>query len=148
MEKQNQTFEMKAKITEVLGEALLVLLNSNAHRLNFFISDIEWLLLAPITKEQFRLYKDAEGKPVGLILWAFVNEEVNKRLELGIGKLAFNEWKSGDTLWIIDLIAPLGGADKMLEELKNTVFKGKQFKYQSVDKDGNRNRDRSEFCVN
>ena len=28
MEKQNQTFEMKAKITEVLGEALLVLLNS------------------------------------------------------------------------------------------------------------------------
>ena len=139
MEKQNQTFEMKAKITEVLGEALLVLLNSNAHRLNFFISDIEWLLLAPITKEQFRLYKDAEGKPVGLILWAFVNEEVNKRLELGMGKLAFNGWKSGDTLWIIDLIAPLGGADKMLEELKNTVFKGKQFKYQSVDKDGNRN---------
>lgn len=112
MEKQNQTFEMKAKITEVLGEALLVLLNSNAHR-SLFISDIEWLLLAPITKEQFRLYKDAEGKPVGLILWSFVNEEVNKRLELGIGKLAFNEWKSGDTLWIIDLIAPLGGADKM-----------------------------------
>lgn len=138
MEKQNQTFEMKAKITEVLGEALLVLLNSNAHRLNFFISDVEWLLLTPISKEQFRLYKDAEGKPVGLILWAFVNEEVNKRLELGIGKLGFNEWQSGDTLWIIDLIAPLGGGDKMLDELKNTVFKGKKFKYQSVDKEGNR----------
>lgn len=138
MKKQNQTFEMKAKITEVLGEALLVLLNSNAHRLNFFISDVEWLLLAPISKEQFRLYKDAEGKPVGLILWAFVNEEVNKRLEMGIGKLGFNEWQSGDNLWIIDLIAPLGGGDKMLEELKNTVFKGKKFKYQSVDKEGNR----------
>jgi len=138
MEKQNQTFEMKAKITEVLGEALLVLLNSNAHRLNFFISDIEWLLLAPISKEQFRLYKDAQGKPVGLILWAFVNEEVDKRLQMGIGKLGLNDWKSGEILWIIDLIAPLGGADKMLEELKDTVFKGKQFKYQSVDKEGNR----------
>lgn len=138
MKKENQTFETKAKITEVLGEALLVLLNSNAHRLNFFISDVEWLLLAPISKEQFRLYKDKEEKPVGLILWAFVNEEVNKRLEMGIGKLGFNEWNSGDTLWIIDLIAPLGGADKMLEELKQTVFKGKKFKYQSVDKDGNR----------
>lgn len=139
MEQQNQTFEMKAKITEVLGEALLVLLNSNAHRLNLFVADMEWLLISPIMKEQFRLYKDAEGKPVGLVLWAFVNEEVNKRLELGIGKLGFNEWNSGDTLWIIDLIAPLGGADKILEELKNTVFKGKQFKYQSVDKHGNRN---------
>lgn len=138
MKKENQTFETKAKITEVLGEALLVLLNSNAHRLNFFISDVEWLLLAPISKEQFRLYKDKEEKPVGLILWAFVNEEVNKRLEMGIGKLGFNEWNSGDILWIIDLIAPLGGADKMLEELKQTVFKGKKFKYQSMDKDGNR----------
>lgn len=138
MKNENQTFETKAKITEVLGEALLVLLNSNAHRLNFFISDVEWLLLAPISKEQFRLYKDKEEKPVGLILWAFVNEEVNKRLEMGIGKLGFNEWNSGDTLWIIDLIAPLGGADKMLEELKQTVFKGKKFKYQSMDKDGNR----------
>lgn len=138
MEKQIETFETKATITEVMGEALLVLMNSNAHRLNFFVSDLEWLLLAPISKEQFRLYKDKESKPVGLILWAYVNDEVNKRLEMGIGKLGFNEWKSGDTLWIVDLIAPMGGADKMLEELKNTAFKGKTFKYQSVDQNGNR----------
>lgn len=138
MEKHIETFETKAKVTEVMGEALLVLMNSNAHRLNFFVSDLEWLLLAPISKEQFRLYRDKEGKPVGLILWAYVNEEANKRLEMGIGKLGFNEWKSGETLWIVDLIAPMGGGDKMLEELKNTAFKGKTFKYQSVDKDGNR----------
>ncbi len=135
---ENKTFEEKAKVTEVLGEALLVLMNSNAHRLNFFISDIEWLLLAPISKEQFRLYKDKDGKPVGLILWANVNEKVDKRLQNGIGKLTFNDWTSGDILWIVDFIAPLGGADKMLEELKQTVFKGKNFKYQSIDKDGNR----------
>lgn len=135
---ENKTFEEKAKVTEVLGEALLVLMNSNAHRLNFFISDIEWLLLAPISKEQFRLYKDKDGKPVGLILWANVNEEVDKRLQNGIGKLTFNDWTSGDILWIVDFIAPLGGADKMLEELKQTVFKDKNFKYQSIDKDGNR----------
>lgn len=138
MEKQNQTFETQTKMTEVLGEALLVLLNSNAHRLNFFIGDLEWLLLSPILKQQFRLYRDKDQKPVGLILWAFVNDEVNKRLELGIGKLGFNDWKSGDTLWIIDLIAPQGGGNKMLEELKDTVFKGKKFKYQSVDDKGNR----------
>lgn len=138
MEKQNQTFETQTKMTEVLGEALLVLLNSNAHRLNFFIGDLEWLLLSPILKQQFRLYRDKDQKPVGLILWAFVNDEVNKRLELGIGKLGFNDWKSGDTLWIIDLIAPQGGGNKMIEELKDTVFKGKKFKYQSVDDKGNR----------
>jgi cytolysin-activating lysine-acyltransferase len=84
------------------------------------------------------LYKDKDGKPVGLILWANVNEEVDKRLQNGIGKLTFNDWISGDILWIVDFIAPLGGADKMLEELKQTVFKGKNFKYQSIDRDGNR----------
>ncbi|WP_052502687.1 toxin-activating lysine-acyltransferase [Halarcobacter anaerophilus] len=138
MEKQNQTFEMKEKLTEILGEALLVVMNSQAHRLSFFVSDLEWLLLAPIMKEQFRLYKDKEGKPVGLILWAYVNDEVNKKLEMGIGKLGMNDWKSGDILWIVDLIAPMGGAGKMIAELKETVFKGKKFKYQSIDKQGNR----------
>lgn len=138
MEEQNKTFEMKAKISEVLGEALLVLMNSSAHRLNFFVGDLEWLLLAPIMKEQFRLYKDKEGKPVGLILWAFVNDEVDKKLDIGIGKIGLNEWASGEHLWIIDFIAPMGGGDKMLQELKETVFKGKKFKYQSTDKDGKR----------
>ncbi|AXH15458.1 toxin-activating lysine-acyltransferase [Malaciobacter mytili] len=135
---ENKTFEMRAKLTEVLGEALLVVLNSNAHRLSFFVADLEWLLLPPLMKEQFRLYKDKDNKPVGLILWAYVNDEVDKRLQLGVGKLGLDDWNSGDNLWIIDLIAPLGGGDKMLEELKNSSFKGKKFKYQSVDKDGNR----------
>ncbi len=135
---KNKTFEMKAKLSEVLGEAVLVLLNSNAHRMSFFIGDVEWLLLPAISKEQFRLYKDKENRPVGLILWAYVNDEVDKRLEMGIGKLGLEDWNSGDKLWIIDLIAPNGGGNKMLEELKSTIFKDKVFKYQSMDKDGNR----------
>ncbi|ADG93152.1 RTX toxin-activating protein C [Arcobacter nitrofigilis DSM 7299] len=138
IEQKNKTFEMKAKVTEVLGEAVLVLLNSPAHRLSFFVGDLEWLLIPAISKEQFRLYRDKENKPVGLILWAFVDNEVDKKLEMGIGKLGFNDWTSGENLWVIDLIAPMGGGDKMLGELKDTVFKGKTFKYQSVDKEGNR----------
>lgn len=67
MENKNNTFEMKAKLTEVLGEAILVLANSNAHRLSFFIGDLDWLLLPPLAKEQFRLYKDKDNKPMGLI---------------------------------------------------------------------------------
>ena len=138
LEHKNKTFEMKAKATEVLGEAVLVLLSSPAHRLSFFVGDLEWLLLPAISKEQFRLYRDKENKPVGLILWANVDNEIDKKLEMGIGKLGLKDWDNGENLWVIDLIAPMGGGDKMLGELKDTVFKGKKFKYQSVDKDGNR----------
>lgn len=135
---ENKTFEMKQKLTEVLGEALLILLNSKAHRLSFFVGDLEWLLLPALSKEQFRLFKDKDNIPMGLILWAHVNDEVQTRLTAGIGKLTVDEWTSGENLWIIDLIAPKGGADKMLQNLKESVFKGKTFKYQSVDKEGNR----------
>lgn len=136
--KKNISKETKTKLTEVLGEAILVLLSSNAHRMSFFINDIEWLLMPPLASEQFRLYKDKEGKPVGLILWAYVSDEIDKKLENGIGKLGLNDWNSGETLWIFDIVAPKGGATKMLDELKSTALKGKRIKYQSIDKDGNR----------
>ena len=38
------------------------------------------------------------------------------------------DWKSGSTLWLIDFIAPLGGQDEMVKELKEKVFAGQSFK--------------------
>ena len=58
---ENELKEMKkTKLTEVLGEALLVLISSGPHRLSMFVGDLEWLLLPALSKEQFRLFKDKE----------------------------------------------------------------------------------------
>ena len=31
-------------------------------------------------------------------------------------------WKSGDWLWVVEVIAPFGGANEMVKDLKANVF--------------------------
>jgi cytolysin-activating lysine-acyltransferase len=45
-----------------------------------------------------------------------------------LGRLAPGEWKSGEQLWLIDFIAPLGGDDAMIKELREKVFSGQKVK--------------------
>ena len=40
----------------------------------------------------------------------------------GHGKLAPHEWKSGKHLWLIDIIAPFGGTDDVIKDLREKVF--------------------------
>jgi len=56
------------------------------------------------------------------VLWGFVDAEVEARLTAGNAKLRPQDWKSGDKLWVIDTIAPFGGVDAMVKDLKDKVF--------------------------
>jgi cytolysin-activating lysine-acyltransferase len=37
--------------------------------------------------------------------------------------MRLQDWKCGDKLWIVEMIAPFGGIDEMLKELKAKVFR-------------------------
>jgi cytolysin-activating lysine-acyltransferase len=41
-------------------------------------------------------------------------------------------WKSGDRLWMVEVIAPFGGADEMVKDLKAKVFPGREMKVLAV----------------
>lgn len=36
------------------------------------------------------------------------------------------DWRSGDQVWIIDLVTPFGGAAEVIKELRETVFAGRE----------------------
>lgn len=38
------------------------------------------------------------------------------------------EWKSGDQAWLIDLVAPFGGGEEMVNEIKNKIFSDRKMK--------------------
>jgi cytolysin-activating lysine-acyltransferase len=38
------------------------------------------------------------------------------------------DWKSGDNLWLMDMIAPFGGQDEAMKELREKVFAGRKIK--------------------
>ena len=69
------------KTSEVLAEIVWLMSQSPLHK-QLFISDTEWLVMTPMLLQQFRLFYDKQ-KPVGVIFWASVSEEVEARLAAG-----------------------------------------------------------------
>lgn len=115
-------------VSHVLGEITWLLSQSPLHK-NLFISDLEWMVMPAILHEQFRIYPGPNGQPGGLVLWGSVSDETEQRLVNQQVKLAPHEWKGGDNLWLIEMVAPFGGHEEILAEAAATIFKGKSFKY-------------------
>jgi hypothetical protein len=82
------------KVSEVLGEIAWLMSQSPIHK-QFFISDLEWFVMTPVLLQQFRLFYDKD-KPIGVVFWAFANQEVAEMLARGTTKLRPQDWKSGD----------------------------------------------------
>ena len=106
------------------------------HLLHLFLSDLEWIVMLPILLQQFRLFY-AKDRPIGVALWAYVSDDVQERLAQGSTRRAPNDWKSGDNLWLAELIAPFGEQDEMVGDLKAKVFADAQVKFLFT-KDGKR----------
>jgi cytolysin-activating lysine-acyltransferase len=53
--------------------------------------------MTPILLQQFRLFYDPT-RPIGVVLWASVNEEVEERLIGGATRMRPQDWKCGDRL--------------------------------------------------
>ena len=100
-----------------------------------FIRDLDWYLLPALFKNQYRIYK-SKNRPVGLVLWAYVNDEVDSRLASGISKLQPRDWSSGDTLWIYDVVAPFGKSEGMVTDTLKTALLGKEAKLRRTNPDG------------
>ncbi|WP_163339149.1 toxin-activating lysine-acyltransferase [Desulfopila sp. IMCC35008] len=105
-----------------MGPVLMLYMQS-AHRRFNFISDLEWLLMPPLVIGQCKLYMKKEY-PISFISWAFISEEVENWLVQNGGKLRPEDWKSGDRLWIIDIVAPFGGVENMLTDIRKNEFPG------------------------
>ncbi|MEM1198379.1 MAG: toxin-activating lysine-acyltransferase [Pseudomonadota bacterium] len=122
-------------VAGVLGEITWLLTQSSAHK-GFFISDIEWMIMVPVMLQQFRLFYDKD-KPVGVVLWAKISEEVEDRLMAGNTRMRPQDWKSGETLWVVEIIAPFGGHDEMLKDFKAETFKDTPVHYLQRSAKGN-----------
>ncbi|MDZ4790412.1 MAG: toxin-activating lysine-acyltransferase [Hyphomicrobiales bacterium] len=114
-------------VAQLLGEIVWLFSQSPRHK-NFFISDLEWLVMAPILLKQFRVFY-APDRPIGVALWAYVSEEVEKRLMAGNARMAPVDWKCGETLFLVDIVAPYGGQDEMMKDLNERVFSNQSVHY-------------------
>ena len=127
---QQQTNRLSAAAA-LLGEIVWLLGRSDAHK-HIFLTELDWMVMPPIPLRQFRIWRQ-NNQPVAYASWAFLSDEASQRFTDGaaagrVGRLAPGEWKSGEQLWLIDFIAPFGGGDAMIKELRETVFPGQTVK--------------------
>lgn len=111
------------RLTNALGQVTWLLSQSPRHR-TMAVGDFERLILPPLQLGQCRMFH-ASGKLAGIALWALVSERLDTRLRSGQMRLEPADWRSGDRAWLVDMIAPFGGAEQMLQDLKANVFAGR-----------------------
>jgi cytolysin-activating lysine-acyltransferase len=102
------------------------MMNSPAHK-HLFITDLEWLVTPPLALRQFRIWR-RNDTPFAFASWAFLNEDAEKRLFTGGQRLSPGDWRSGERLWLVDLIAPFGGGEEILTDLKSKAFPDREIK--------------------
>lgn len=101
-------------VAQVLGEITWLMTQSPRHKA-IPLGDLEWLVMPAILLKQFRMFYNGE-QPVGVVIWALVDDLVAKRIDANDRRLTAVEWKSGTNMRIIDVVAPFGGEAEMREQ--------------------------------
>jgi cytolysin-activating lysine-acyltransferase len=112
------------EFSRLLGDVSWLMSRSPNHKFAF-LADLEWLVMPPLVLGQARLYRNEKNDPIAYVSWALVSDEVNERLKSGIARIQPPEWRCGPHPWVIDVVAPFGGAKEALETVQKTVFEGK-----------------------
>ena len=127
-------------VSHVLGEMTWLLTQSPLHRA-LLIGDLEWLIMPALMFQQFYIFRDG-GKPVGLALWAKCNAVAEGKLDRGMiepeNRLTPEEWQSGETIWLVDLVAPFADVTNnhreiMIADLISGPLSGQVFKFHQTD---------------
>ena len=110
----------------VIGNVVWLMTQSPHHR-HLFLEDITSLVVGPVALGQYRIWRE-NGVPVGYASWATLDAEAEKRVRADVKSLKAEDWNSGDQLWLMDVIAPFGAHEKIVAELRETVFRDRRVK--------------------
>lgn len=110
----------------IVGHVAWLYSQTKTHKY-FTFGDVEARILAPLMIKQCKLYvqSNSGGLPTGFISWARLSEEVEQKY-IHTQRLSPSDWKSGDRLWMIDVLAPFGGQEAIFREACDSLLKGEE----------------------
>jgi cytolysin-activating lysine-acyltransferase len=110
-----QITAFKTRLQASIGEVVLAMLNLPRYR-NQTLADVMHLIVEPMTRDRIAIAKaGGEGKveeTAGIAIWASVSDEVDAKIREQIQARVFpvrlkaEDWASGETTWLLDVIAP------------------------------------------
>lgn len=115
----------------VYGDLAFLAMRSAHHR-RMSVAILRDALEPPILLGQYKIFR-FDGVPRGALTWAWLSEEAEARYLAGEG-FRLVDWRSGDRLWIIDLIAPYRGLTTGVVRWVTTPgnMPGSRFSYRRV----------------
>ncbi len=129
-----QQFLRSKQLSAAFGDIVSLLSKSPAHK-HYALADLEWLVAAPLALNQYLLaeakLQDDRSAPVAMLFWARLSPELDARLTEAPRypiRLNPNEWRSGESLWIVDAAGDARVVKGLIETLSKTAFEGKPFK--------------------
>ena len=142
-EQLNKMAAASKALTAALGEIAALLMHSPQYKY-YTLADLEWLIVPALSTGQFSLataQSKANGltSPVGLVLWASVSEDVDKRLSAAAAqplRLKPQDWKSGDILWVILALGDQRVVQGMLKGIQDKQWGRKPARAYVRDKEG------------
>lgn len=123
----------KKTLATVIGEIVWLFSQSPIHR-HLKIADLEWALMPALILDQYKIYK-ANGQVAGVALWAYLNEEAEKKVIEG-KRLDPRDWGNGAMIsmeeglvptqggqcWLIDIVTiPVINMDEIIEFIKGDL---------------------------
>lgn len=112
-----------ARQIPALGAVSWLMAQQNATR-HTLLSELQWRVMPALVLDQAKLYL-REGLPLAFVSWARLSPEVVERYREKPHHLIAADWQSGEQVWIVDLLAPYGGTEEVIKDLKEKVFPGK-----------------------
>ncbi len=127
-----------AERLRIYGDFMFLAMRS-VHHQKMSVANLRAAIEPPILFGQYRIFR-FDGIPRGLITWAHLSAEAEARYVAG-GHLRPADWKSGDNLWLIDLIAPYPGLMRGMSRwiMKPGNFADRDYYFRRV-RNGNRTR--------
>jgi hemolysin-activating ACP:hemolysin acyltransferase len=104
---------------------LVVLLSRSPGYKHFSLSDIEWMVLPPVSLGQVYIVEAMDKErgfraPIAAVTWAFVSQEVEETLQqqaTPIRRLRPDQWNCGSIGWLIDAVGGAQGVRHALQWL-------------------------------
>jgi hemolysin-activating ACP:hemolysin acyltransferase len=127
----------------ILGQILTLMLQSPNHR-HYSLSDLEWMVLPPLKFGQVAMAEtkpDQSGSslPMAVVFWASVSPEVDRRISSNLSapiRLRPDEWRSGDILWIADMVGDMSAGHALVKNVLESVLPGRTLRVRSLDGEG------------
>ena len=118
---------LKPEIFQYMGEITFLMMHSKVHY-QYTVSTLKEIFIDPICLGQVLVYHNADKQPIGVVAWAWLNDELDEQMKTRSFWLKEDDWKSGKHLWVVEFIAPYGHSQKIGVNLTDKVFPNEIFK--------------------